>query len=162
MKNSRLESSTSLKYEELKLYTGWITENDNAETLCIMLPGFSKELILEVQIDHRGNKVRTSGQRTLDDRRTHWRRFQTEHYIPNGYDMRGIRARFSDDTLYVTFPKLDTEQPKPPSPTPTMPEKKQELEMKPKEEKEEEVVVGRQSQLVVNIIVAVTVLVIIG
>ncbi|KAH0458470.1 hypothetical protein IEQ34_013785 [Dendrobium chrysotoxum] len=125
---------------------------------------FSNELILEVQIDHGDNKVRTSGQRTLDDRRMHWRRFQTEHHIPNGYDVRGIRVRFRDDTLYITFPKLVTEQPKPAAPTPPMPEKKQELGMKPKEEKEEkeEEEMGRQSQLVVNMIVAVTVLVIIG
>ncbi|PKU69649.1 inactive protein RESTRICTED TEV MOVEMENT 2 [Dendrobium catenatum] len=168
-------------------------------------------------MDNFGN-LRAIGERPLDAAGRRWSRFQTEHSIPNSCDVRGVRARFDNNILYITFPKLITEEPKPtvpPTPTPKslpeplpepekklpVPEQKQEPETQKKEEEElkekekeetetksvgheekekeadeaaepapapEKIKVGflkgirRPSQVVVNVFVAVTVLVVIG
>ncbi|KAH0458473.1 hypothetical protein IEQ34_013788 [Dendrobium chrysotoxum] len=104
-------------------------------------------------MDNAGN-LRAIGERPLDTGGRRWSRFQTEHPIPKSCDVRGVRARFDNNILYITFPKLITEEPKPtipPTPTPTskpepepmpepeekklpVPEQKQEPETQKKEE----------------------------
>ncbi|KAK8964122.1 22.0 kDa heat shock protein [Platanthera guangdongensis] len=118
-RRSRLSAASRI-YEDLQPYTEWIIGN-TADVLRVRLPGFSKE-DLQVQLDNNGN-IRIRGERPVGNAPL-WSRFAIEHRIPGNTDIKGIKARFDLDTLYITFPKLITEEPikpSPPTPPPPMP-----------------------------------------
>ncbi|XP_020579848.1 inactive protein RESTRICTED TEV MOVEMENT 2-like [Phalaenopsis equestris] len=134
------KSSVPRSYEDFQPFTEWISD-DISETLRIRLPGFSKEQ-LKVQMDNFGN-LRAIGERPLDVSGRRWIRFQTEHPIPEGCDVKGVRARFDNNILYINFLKLITEESKPTIP-PSTSLPKPELEPTPEPEKQPAVLEEKQ------------------
>ncbi|KAL0914381.1 hypothetical protein M5K25_014725 [Dendrobium thyrsiflorum] len=144
MESNRARSFGPRSYEDFQPLAEWISD-DISETLFIRLPGilirchcgadagFSKEQ-LKVQMDNFGN-LRAIGERPLDAGGHRWSRFQTEHPIPKSCDVRGVRARFDNNILYITFPKLVTEEPKPTVPPAPMPKPEPEPMPEPEEKK---------------------------
>lgn len=69
--------------------------------LIILIKGFKREHI-KVQVDSYGN-LRTTGERPLEDNR--WSRFWKDFRIPADCPSNEIRAKFENETLFITLPK---------------------------------------------------------
>ncbi|KAL1541471.1 hypothetical protein AAHA92_25685 [Salvia divinorum] len=101
-------------YEEFEPFCKWQRKEDR-DVLEIHLQGFKKEQ-LKVQISNHG-VLKISGERPIDGSKH--MKFYKEVAAPNTkYDTHAIHAKFVNNNLIITMPKL-----KPSSPDPTEPSK---------------------------------------
>ncbi|XP_078178226.1 uncharacterized protein LOC144572505 [Carex rostrata] len=87
-------------YVDFEPSSEW-SRGEESDILRVHLPGFKKEHI-KVQVDSYGN-LRTTGERPLEDNR--WSRFWKDFHIPADYPSNEIRAKFENETLFITLPK---------------------------------------------------------
>ncbi|XP_010266656.1 PREDICTED: uncharacterized protein LOC104604124 [Nelumbo nucifera] len=79
----------------------WVINEEGNETLVLHLPGFRKEQ-LSVEFNNRG-KLSISVERLVENNRPN--RFQKDFGILKNCKPNEIKARFVDETLYITLPK---------------------------------------------------------
>ncbi|KAJ4788501.1 hypothetical protein LUZ62_039747 [Rhynchospora pubera] len=77
------------------------SRGEETDILRVHLPGFKREQI-KVQVDSYGN-LRTTGERPVEGNR--WSRFWKDFRLPNNCNVNEIRAKFENETLFVTLPK---------------------------------------------------------
>ncbi|XP_059429076.1 pollen-specific leucine-rich repeat extensin-like protein 1 [Corylus avellana] len=92
-------------YEDIDPSTEWAREQDDHDTLILVLPGFEREQ-LKVQVTSSTRILRVSGERLLDNNK--WQRFQKEFPIASNIDTNSITAKYESGMLYIKHPKVIT------------------------------------------------------
>ncbi|KAJ8630880.1 hypothetical protein MRB53_024203 [Persea americana] len=98
--DARSQSTPGRSFEDFEPLSDWI-RLAGSDTLILTLPGFKKEH-LRVNLDNNRN-LRISGERPLGNNRSS--RFYKEVQIPENCDVKDLRARIENGTLYITMPK---------------------------------------------------------